>query len=669
MPLSPWMVGLSRVLFAARAANLEPPVAAPALPIVEAAPDTAGLSPQVAQQIWQVELLRLPPDALSAWVVDPTREVRTRAAEALGRLRVATALPQLTVLAADPEAEVRQAAAFALGQTPEAEAAIAKRWGTEREPAIRRTLAVAMGKQAGPSAVEPLLAALDEPGVAPGAAEGLGRLAMRKVEGATHERVLRSLTLHISPLPVGETRSLAAWAISRAPWTTGDEATLGKMAVIVLSDPDPHVRAWVLRAWAGLSSPELRSPVLAAAAKDTAPGVRIAAARAIGKHGMAGADVVLATLLADPSPAVRLEAIGATGACPGVSAAGLLTPIFASARELEAAAALKALAAKGALPKPAAAYLSPAIYLPVRVAAAESLEDSPTLVDLALHATEPTLRSAATGRLLEREQTRVGDVLAVLAGTDPIISQAAADWLKDHAEPSLERPLLDRLKVGDLDETQARSFVAALAAVYTAGKIARPAADAKTILAPYLRTAGPDATRVAAMLQLPVPTAAHPDKRIPDLADVERIVSARIYTDAGEIRISLSSHEAPYAVWNFARLAEEKYFDGVRFHRVVPDFVIQAGDPRGDGWGGPGWEIPDEINSIPYDSGAVGMALSGPDTGGSQWFITLSPQPHLEGTYTVFGHVLYGQRAAEAIQQGGRIDRVVIERVAKHTGP
>ncbi len=629
------------------------------------APAVTLIPPDVAQDIWQVELLRLPPDALSLWVVDPSPYVRARAAEALGRLRVATAIPQLAVLASDPDVGVRTAAAFALGQTPGADAAIVKRWNTETTPSIRRLLAVALGKQGGPPTVELLLNALDEPGVAPGAAEGLGRLGSRKIEGAAQERVLRSLTLHISPLPVGDTRAYAAWAISRTPWTTGDAATVARMATILRKDPDPHVRAWVLKAWAGLSTPEDRSPVLAGAATDSAPGVRTAAARAIGKQGMAGADVVLGTLLGDTDPGVRLEAIAAVGTCPGVSAAGLLTPIFAGTNGREAAAALKALVAKNDLPKPVKEYLSPAIYMPVRIAAAESLDDVPTLVDLAVHATDAPIRSAATGRLLEREQTRTADVLAVLAGPDPIIAQAAADWLKDHADPSIERPLLDRLKRGDLDPTEIRSFVNALGSVYGAGKIARPAADAKTILAPLLGMSGlgADAVKVAAVLQLPVPTSDHPDRRIPSLGEVENIVSARIYTDAGEIRISLRPDEAPYAVWNFARLAEQGYFDGVVFHRVVPDFVIQAGDPRGDGWGGPGWEIPDEINMLPYDEGAVGMALSGPDTGGSQWFITLSPQPHLEGTYTVFGHVIYGQRAADAVQQGARIDHIEVERL------
>lgn len=629
------------------------------------APATAGVPLDTAQQIWQVELLRLPPDALSAWVVDPAAIVRVRAAQALGRLRVASAIPQLTVLASDPDGDVRAAAAFALGQTPGAEAAIVKRWGVESSPPVRRLLAVALGKQAGPPAVDLLLDALDEPGVAPGAAEGLGRLGTRKVEGAASERVLRSLTLHISPLPVGDARVLAAWAISRTPWTTGDRATLARMAEILHADPDPHVRAWVLRAWAGLSTPEDRSRVLAGAAADAAPGVRIAATRAIGKQGMAGADVVLATLLVDKDPGVRLEAIAAVGACPGVSGAGLLTPAFASADPLEAAAALRALVAKDALPRPVAEYLSPSLFLPVRIAAAESVEDPQVLIDLALHAKEAPLRSAAAGHLFERETTRTSDVLAVLAGADPLIAQAAADWLKDHADPSIERPLLDRLKRGDMDKAEVRSFVSALARVYEAGRIARPAPDAKLVLAPWLGMSGlgEDAARVAAVVGLPAPVRDHPDRRMPALSDVLQIVSARVFTDKGEIRITLRPDEAPYTVWNFARLADEGYFNGVLFHRVVPDFVIQAGDPRGDGWGGPGWEIPDEINALPYDEGAVGMALSGPDTGGSQWFITLSPQPHLEGTYTVFGHVAYGERAAVAVQQGARITRVVVERL------
>ncbi len=109
---------------------------------------------------------------------------------------------------------------------------------------------------------------------------------------------------------------------------------------------------------------------------------------------------------------------------------------------------------------------------------------------------------------------------------------------------------------------------------------------------------------------------------------------------------------------NFLQLATQGFYDGLAFHRVVPDFVVQVGDPRGDGRGGPGYVMRDEINPLRYQRGAVGMALSGPDTGGSQFFITLSPQPHLDGGYTVFGRVVAGFETLDRIVQGDRIQGV-----------
>ena len=97
-------------------------------------------------------------------------------------------------------------------------------------------------------------------------------------------------------------------------------------------------------------------------------------------------------------------------------------------------------------------------------------------------------------------------------------------------------------------------------------------------------------------------------------------------------------------------LARKGFFNGVAVHRVVPDFVVQDGDPRGDGEGGPGYSIRDELNQRPYLRGTVGMALDWKDTGGSQFFITHSPQPHLDARYTVFGHVVNGMEIADRIQ-------------------
>jgi cyclophilin family peptidyl-prolyl cis-trans isomerase/HEAT repeat protein len=116
-------------------------------------------------------------------------------------------------------------------------------------------------------------------------------------------------------------------------------------------------------------------------------------------------------------------------------------------------------------------------------------------------------------------------------------------------------------------------------------------------------------------------------------------VKAILTTEKGNFTIDLTPEDAPLTVDNFIRLAKSNYFNGLAIHRVVPNFVMQDGDPRGDGNGGPGWQIRCEINMLEYERGAVGMALSGKDTGGSQWFVTHSPQPHLDSGYTVFGRV------------------------------
>jgi len=139
---------------------------------------------------------------------------------------------------------------------------------------------------------------------------------------------------------------------------------------------------------------------------------------------------------------------------------------------------------------------------------------------------------------------------------------------------------------------------------------------------------------------------------------VGKTPTATINTVRGPIRLELFGAEAPITVWNFLTLARSGYYRNTRFHRVVPNFVAQDGDPRDDGNGGPGYAIRDEMNPHRYERGAVGMALSGPDTGGSQYFITHSPQPHLDGHYTVFGRVTRGHDVLDKLVQGDLITRV-----------
>jgi cyclophilin family peptidyl-prolyl cis-trans isomerase/HEAT repeat protein len=137
--------------------------------------------------------------------------------------------------------------------------------------------------------------------------------------------------------------------------------------------------------------------------------------------------------------------------------------------------------------------------------------------------------------------------------------------------------------------------------------------------------------------------------------------TATVITNRGKIVFELSFEDAPLTSMNFMSLAKSGFYNGLVFHRVVPNFVIQGGDPRGDGWGGPGYYIRCEYSETPFDKGTVGIATSGKDTGGSQFFITLSPQPHLNARYTAFGQVTQGMEVAEQIMIGDTIKQVTIQ--------
>jgi len=131
-----------------------------------------------------------------------------------------------------------------------------------------------------------------------------------------------------------------------------------------------------------------------------------------------------------------------------------------------------------------------------------------------------------------------------------------------------------------------------------------------------------------------------------------------IVTVRGTLQVALDTADAPLSCFRISELAEKKFFDGLTFHRVEPDFVAQGGDPRGDGSGGPGFTLRDELSGGAFEAGSVGISLSGPDTGGSQFFVTLTPRPHLIGRFALIGKTVAGLEAAQRLRAGDRILRV-----------
>ena len=144
--------------------------------------------------------------------------------------------------------------------------------------------------------------------------------------------------------------------------------------------------------------------------------------------------------------------------------------------------------------------------------------------------------------------------------------------------------------------------------------------------------------------------------------DPKKSYTATMETNKGTITIALYPQYAPKTVNNFVFLANEGYYDGVTFHRVISNFMIQGGDPTGTGRGGPGYRFEDEVkgNPLKHETGVLSMANAGPGTNGSQFFITHSPQPHLDGKHTVFGKVTSSMGVVNAIRQGDVMTKVTV---------
>jgi len=173
-------------------------------------------------------------------------------------------------------------------------------------------------------------------------------------------------------------------------------------------------------------------------------------------------------------------------------------------------------------------------------------------------------------------------------------------------------------------------------------------------------TAAPQAGTSAT--KTPRPQAKTYDAPPPMSIDAAKHYTATIETAKGNIVLELFPKVAPQTVNSFVFLAREGFYDGLTFHRVVPGFVVQGGDPKGDGTGGPGYTLPAEFSDVKHITGTLAMArTSDPNSAGSQFYITLAPTPHLDGQYTVFGQVREGMDVVQAIRVGDVMDKVTIE--------
>ena len=629
-----------------------------------------------------------PPESvpdLTKLATDADPRIRRRAAISMGRVGLSDAVPALTTLVADTDTDVRQAALFALGLIGDRTAStVVLPLLQDPSPLARGRAAEALGLMAAEDAA---------PAIAKMAAE---YAASPAVSGMTPDDE------QWPGPPEAEAFKLGLFALVRL-------RAYDSLAAAALRPDGQPVSTWWPVAFALQRIGDPRAiPALRQLTRVKGRYTPAFAARGLGRAKDSGAAEVLLPLL-DPAAQPR-EVVGSTiialrdlslmaaGARLGALAAD---PDVDGTLRMEALTTIAAMKAIDQLPIVQDLITDdwPALRAAAIRAAAAIDPDTFTLILSGLEVDRYWVGRAALAEALGAQpaETALPRLMTLLNDEDKRVVPHVLRSLVRQKAPEAESILYTHLKEADyviretaaelIGQTKPAGGLAALREAYAAGQpdaaySARAAAVAA--MAAYgadgaedVRAALADKdwavrVRAAELLTKLDPSGDHrsairpvPGSPIARYDDPQLIAPATsphvfIDTERGTIEFELAVLDAPQTSRSFIALARKGFFNGLQVHRVVANFVMQDGDPRGDGEGGPGYTIRDEPNERPYLRGTVGMALSWKDTGGSQFFITHSPQPHLDGQYTAFGHVVNGMDVVDRVRVGDTIKSIRI---------
>lgn len=618
--------------------------------------------------------------ALLPWLSNGNPIYRREAALALASLQAPAAVPALLPLLRDREPSVRRAAAYALGQTGDSTAvdSLRVRVLQENDDVVRRYVHEALGRTVTRHSLPELwrVEALNDTARGAALAWGLGRAALRGL--TSPESIRRTVLLLNEPKMPARGRLAAATALSRTRGLDDDLKRLALSALLRVAQKD---RSYAVRAAAAATLGRLAAAPMS---KEEMLGGPLPAMYQISN--------VLAPLATkDPDYRVRLSAIRGLPFAGNTYAASRKA-IFHALRRDRAPVALTAAEwllahARGEAGPALAALADGNKQASVRVRAA--------LLRAAVRHASPAARPSLVETIEKRYPAansvyEKGFLLEAL-GEDP----AAFDFVRGEAFAAGQSPvvagyalasLLSMRRLADFPAARQADFAAAMRQGLAGGDVAQlgtaaeALADAK--LYPTADPADLAALRAAqAKLQLPTeieawqglqaaldkltkapkPTpsplataAQHPI----DWAVVQRVPlgqQVRLRTSKGIILLELKPNEAPGAVASFVTLLNQKFYNNLYFHRVVPNFVAQGGDPRGDGNGSAPYNLRSEFGDLHYEEGSVGLASAGKDTESCQFFITHTPTPHLDGRYPIFAQVVGGMDVVHKLDIGDQI--------------
>ncbi len=646
-------------------------------------------------------------DVLVRSLSHPSAKVRKAALLALGRIGDISGLDEMARLLTRKDVSDRVDTAFALSLIPDETAAkiLSQNFPMHKDPETRSALLEGIGRTGNESIVRLMAETLGtEPNsrLFPSIYEGLGLLWNRDSETwavppGLLSHLLRATQSH------GNEATLAAFALSRFKSTT-TALPVEELITAASLAPSEVARAFLARALTKVHSATAVGVLVKGAANLSSVPVRVESIKALGSQeptpeslqalntafGDAYQHVVYEALIASGKLGVKAAAL--SGAIAGLwtksrstwikgTALNTLAHIDPATARTEVLKALgspsspnftDAILALGVLGQPSDVQLLTGYLgntsLPIATAAGEAL----SFVDAATLAVEV---QAALKLSLDRADANLTTVVAQLATQNQwqdFAPSLAATYPKLTSAEQLEAKIAVLAALGSLGDTSSAHLV--LAAVSDREKLVVEAAVKSTRLlmekvltegsggVPEKEKANIEAAAKAykgqkeKFLADRIPLNSKVEGSAPLLSAVTGATSVRVVlkTTRGEIHLKMLS-VAPVTAYNFVHLVKTGFYQNKIFHRVVPNFVVQGGDPRGDGFGGPGYLIRDEVSRRKHDRGTVGIATAGKDTGGSQFFFNLAPNYHLNGRYTVFAEVTQGMAVADHLEAGDKI--------------